>query len=187
MIFLNTVQGDIGIDAVLRETIDLQSTLTEHPVEFGANVADHIFTNPKTYILEGGVSDVLFKQVNNDIAGGSFGGQLTRSQTAWEVLQAIQLAGQPFSVQTGLELIDNVLIIGLNTSRSKDTANALLFQCTIREVIFTEAVELQLDLALLADDVKTKSSPVNEGQKQPEEVTSESLLLQVAKLFFGGE
>ena len=45
--FIDTILGPVGFDAVLSETISASSTVTSNPIESGAEVNDHIFTNPK--------------------------------------------------------------------------------------------------------------------------------------------
>lgn len=49
--------GDIWIDVSVREGHDLQAEVTEHPVESGANIADHIRPLPATLAIDGIVTN----------------------------------------------------------------------------------------------------------------------------------
>ena len=183
MILLNTSDGDIQLDATLREDTETNSTLTSHPIEFGAVISDHVFDNPKTYVVEGGVTDTPMGFVGDDPAGDSFSGSnATRSQAAWELLQRIKAAGDVFDVQTGLELIEDVVLISLVNSREAATSKALFVRMTLQQVILTDTLETFLTSEQLADAVKAQGqSNVERGQIQKEEVTNQSWLLQLAQ------
>jgi hypothetical protein len=54
---LHVTIGDIWIDVSVREGHDIAADVTEHPVEAGANVADHIRPQPATITIEGMVTN----------------------------------------------------------------------------------------------------------------------------------
>jgi Dit-like tail protein len=49
--------GDIWLDVSVREGHDIMADVTEHPVESGANIADHIRPQPATITIEGMVTN----------------------------------------------------------------------------------------------------------------------------------
>ena len=101
----------ISLDAVLTESFSSPITVTKNPVEFGANIADHAIIQPKKYTLTGVVSNTPLSltgavgQIIDNISGlfgDSSGSNLSRSQSAYEALQAIKDEREPIEVQTGL-------------------------------------------------------------------------------------
>lgn len=53
----HTVIGDVWIDVTLREAPDLSAEVTEHPVEQGADVTDHVRLKPLVLVIEGYVTN----------------------------------------------------------------------------------------------------------------------------------
>ena len=106
--FIDTLLGPVGFDAVLSETISASSTVTSNPIETGAEINDHIFTNPKIYTLSAGVTNTPLHLSENDLFTSDIVGVDTnRRASAWEVLNILHDAGDTFSVQSGLELLPN--------------------------------------------------------------------------------
>ena len=115
----------ISLDAVLTESFSSPITVTKNPVEFGANIADHAIIQPKKYTLTGVVSNTPLSltgavgQIIDNISGlfgDSSGSNLSRSQSAYEALQAIKDEREPIEVQTGLGLLKNMLILDIQVS-----------------------------------------------------------------------
>ena len=183
--FLDTVAGDIQFDAVIQEDTEATGTLTEHPVEFGTSIADHFYLNPNKFVFQGVISNTQLREIDNDPANSGAG---TRSQATWEVLKSIQAAGEPFSIQTGLELLENMVIVSLGTSQDASNRNALIFTASLAQVIITETAQVALPANVLDSDIKAQAqSDAQRGRVQKEE-PSKSLLLQGAEFFgFGGE
>lgn len=53
----HVVIGDIWIDVSLSETHGVSAEVTDHPVEEGANIADHIRPQPRTFSIQGLVTN----------------------------------------------------------------------------------------------------------------------------------
>jgi hypothetical protein len=180
MILIGTTEGDIEFDATIREDVSSSNTLTQHPVEYGADISDHNFVNPMRYVFEAGVTNTPINQVD------SFGDQGTRAQTAWEVLQKIKNAGQPFTIVSGLERRDNFVIVELTAPRNAGNANALMFRCTVQEVILTESEISLLSPDQLADVVNRQAASNNDRGRVEKEEANKSILATLTDLFFGG-
>jgi hypothetical protein len=180
MIFLNTIFGTVEFDVTIREDFSSSNTVTKNPVEIGADIADHNFVNPERITFEGGVTDTPIRTLN------TFGGEGTRSQTAWETLKAIKNAGEQFSIDTGLGPIDNVVIVDLSVPRSSETSNALIFRCTIEQIFLTEVQEGVLTKEQLAEIINNQAASNKErGQVTKEPVTDESIFRYLARVFIG--
>ena len=186
--FIDTLLGPVGFDAVLSESISASSTVTSNPIETGAEINDHIFTNPKTYTLSAGVTNTPLSLLNDDIfttgiftVGDSGGG---RREAAWEVLNILHDAGDTFGVQAGLELLPNMVITSLDTTTDAATQGALLFTATLQQLTIVDTELEQLSAEQLQDIAKPKASPVKDaGKVSKKETADESIALQISNIF----
>lgn len=185
--FIDTLLGPVGFDAVLSETISASSTVTSNPIETGAEINDHIFTNPKIYTLSAGVTNTPLSLLSDDIfttgiftVGDSGGG---RREAAWEVLNILHDAGDTFSVQAGLELLDNMVITSIDTTTDAATQGALLFSATLQQLTIVDTALEQLSAEQLQTIAKPKASPVKDAGKVSKKPVEESVLLQISNLF----
>lgn len=138
--YIDTIQLDI----VIIEGASATATVTENPVENGADVNDHIIIQPLTFTVQGVVSDIsstLITSIKRTFTAiRNFPESLTkstsRSKEAWEALLELQASKTPFTLVQGLKTYENVIIISLNETQDKDTSRALFFTATMREIIF---------------------------------------------------
>lgn len=61
--------GDVWIDVSIRETHGVGAEVTDHPVEVGSNIADHIRTLPRTFSIEGLVTNHPIEVPKSHIGG----------------------------------------------------------------------------------------------------------------------
>ena len=191
--FIDTVLGTVGFDATMSETISASSTVTSNPIETGAEINDHIFTNPKIYTLSAGVSNTPLRVLTDDIfatgiftIGDSGGG---RREAAWEVLNTLHEAGDIFSIQSDLELLQNMVITSLDTTTDAATQGALVFTATLQQLVIVDTDIEQLSAEQLKTLIKAKASPVKDkGKVTKKESKDEAIGLQIANFvgkFFG--
>lgn len=184
--FIDTLLGPVGFDAVLSETISASSTVTSNPIETGAEINDHIFTNPKIYTLSAGVTNTPLHLSENDLFTSDIVGVDTnRRASAWEVLNILHDAGDTFSVQSGLELLPNMVLTSLDTTLDAATQGALLFSATLQQLTIVDTALEQLSADQLQSIAKPKASPVKDAGKVSKRPVDESLFLQVKNFFFG--
>ena len=161
--------GSFELDIVVSESVTTSSTITENPVEQGADVSDHIITNAMSFTMTGMVSDTPVS-----FLGGVIGGVahdtlgLERPATkAWDALLELQATKEPFTLVTGLKEYDNVFIESLSTVHDKDTSQILSFTATMKEVIFVgtqEISDVQFDEQEISDSmVKTKDEGIKDA------------------------
>jgi len=193
--FLGTELGDISFDAVLNENITATSTITSNPIETGAEVNDHIFDNPKIYTMIGGVSNISFNPLDSDIfnaVSGLFGESADgagRKVTAWETLNRLKTIGEPFTVQSGLESIPNMVISGLEADNNASTYKSLVFTATLTQVIIVNSVSVTFTDEQLEDgSTQEQAAPnLDQGKVTKEPVTDTSVLRSIFDIFAGEE
>jgi len=131
--FISTVELDI----IITESATATVRVTENPVEYGANINDHIIIEPLTFTTEGVVSNVSSSTIGQFArVPANFSKATTKSKEAWEELLELQINRTPFTLKQGLKEYENIVIISLTESQDKDTANGLFFTATMKEIIF---------------------------------------------------
>ena len=185
--FLNTIFGSITFDAVLSEDILASSVITSNPIETGAEINDHIYINPKSFTISAGVSDTPLAITSSDLftslgVVGESGGA-GRRVTAWDIMNQLHEAGEPFVVTAGLETIQNMVISSLSAPNDAEVSGSLIFTATLTQVIIVDTEESQLTEAQLKD-IQTKqqaTSNKSKGKVSKVPKTQQSLLLQATK------
>ncbi len=162
--------GGLVFDAVFEETHEADLEVTDNPVETGIVVSDHAFMKPLRVKISAGVSDTPLAAVTDD----PFASDAGRSRRAFELLTELQKRAEPFAMQTGLKLYENMVCTSIRTSQDKDSSGALLFTAELREVIIvnTETVKYQ---PRKPGATKRQAGPKkHKGEQQGKEVTSEA-------------
>jgi hypothetical protein len=172
LIMVKTNIGSYFFDAFLRLDHTSKLTITQHPVQTGANISDHAFLEPKELTIEVGMTDVA-----QDIIPGQFAGSWSRSVKAYEILKDLQAARIPLQVLTRLGLYKNMLIETISAPDDYRTLYGLKATITMREV-----------LVATVQTVKTSAKPhitnsTNRGEVQPVETDESMLYQQTGRIF----
>jgi hypothetical protein len=180
----------LSFDTNIREMHASELTVTDNPVETGVVVSDHAYMQPDRLDMDARVSDVSIHGVNGadpfssteiDDFGDVSLSSVSRSQAAWKILTDLQRSAQPFQVQTGLKLYQNMVIISLSGTQDKDTANVLDFHVTLRAIEIVSTQTVTFPPRKPKKPSRTASPKVSSGEKSADPVTSPqsaSLLLQ---------
>ena len=152
---ITTIQdGDkviIACDAVLSEEHNLTSEATQHEIEDGSLITDHIINRGRTLRLECLVSDdpltylqtgMLERTINSttpELFRSKLGFGLSDengkpSKDAFDQLEKIYEEKRPVTVVTGLKKYDNMVMESLNIPRNKDTVRSLKFDVSFRQI-----------------------------------------------------
>jgi len=160
--------GGLVFDAVFEETHEADLEVTDNPVETGVVVSDHAFMKPLRVKISAGVSDTPLAVVTDD----PFASDAGRSRRAFELLTELQKRAEPFDLQTGLKLYENMVCTAIRTSQDKDSSGALLFTAELREVIivYTQVVTYP---PRKPGATKRQAGPKKDkGEQQGKEVTN---------------
>lgn len=170
---VRSIGGSFSFDATVLERHGSKLTITDNPVETGAVVSDHAYLEPATLEVHGRVSSVVTR-----LQGGGGTAQAVlatlapklkhnigigwvdqhRPASAFDLLQRLQQARVPFTIQTGLKLYRNMLLEDLQVSQETANKSAPEFFCTFREVklVSTQTTKMQ---ATSTDRTAYKSTP----------------------------
>lgn len=117
------VQNRIGLlrlDATLQETHERSSVITDHPIEIGSTIQDHIQVQPRKLFMEGYVTDT-------PLTGSSVG-----VQGAYELLDLTWRLRIPFFVVSGLHVYPLMAFETLTMPKTRE--GALRFSATMKEI-----------------------------------------------------
>lgn len=172
LIGVRTSVGGLYFDAILKTDHTAKITMTDHPVESGANITDHAYIEPDEVSLELGVSD-------SAIEASSFGTG-ARSVTAYQELRKLQRSRQPMTIITRLQTYKNMLISTITAPDDYSTMNALKATIMCREVMIVSTETVTVSPRASQEPQKTGST--NSGAKQPDSTSSgsQSILKQAA-------
>lgn len=157
--------GGLVFDAVLTEEHVGSSEVTEHPVATGVSIADHMYDLPDKLTLTAIVSDVApRKQDGKPIDGDQYlSNGSSRSREAFRLIHELRRIHEPFAVQTGLTLYENMVITEIRTSQDKDSARVLRFTASLHEV---KIVSTQTAKYIVKPKAKTKTKRQAEPEKK---------------------
>lgn len=117
--------GPVPVDVVMREKIESDLEITLNPVEFGADITDHAYVQPKKIILEARIGSLP-------------------PVAAWKSLVALQETRLPFTLVSGLDIHRNMLIKNLTAERDKDSSRILSFTAELWEVIIVSSAYVDM-------------------------------------------
>lgn len=158
--------GGLVFDAVFEETHEAELEVTDNPVETGVVVSDHAFMKPLKVTLSAGVSDTPLVVATDD----TFASDSGRSKRAYELLAELQKRAEPFDLQTGLKLYQNMICTSIRTSQDKDSDGALLFTASIREVIIVYTQVVQYPPRKAGATKRQAGAKKDKGEQQGTEV-----------------
>ena len=121
--------GEIILDAALEETHTLQARATEHPVESGSDVADHVQSLPATLRLDGVISNTPLS-----VLGSTMFKSDDRVQAAFKELEEIVRAGKLVDIVTSLKTYKNMVVEDFVITRTASDSDALCFSCTAKQI-----------------------------------------------------
>ena len=143
-------QDGVPVDAILDYQGEMSVTLTKNPVQKKADVSDHRIPQPKTLIIELGVSnDVvsdLLGQAKKVVAGYAslLGMNLDDKRIlTYKKFEELMLRGQPFTVITPHGIYENMLITKVKPHTTLETQGLFYGTVEFQELIFFEEVKEQ--------------------------------------------
>lgn len=118
---------------------------TQHPVETGALISDHVLQDPDVLRLTGLVTNTPlpsgvkmtaqaageYQTFQNAAEAGQFAG---RAQAAYFALVRVKEAGKPVTIETPLRSYEDMVLESVETSESADASDALTFNIGARQI-----------------------------------------------------
>lgn len=131
--------GGVIPDVLIEETLSDQVTITDHPVEMGAQISDHAVINPTEITLQLGWtnSKTFFQRAS--------GGSIPDIDGAYEKLLKLKNERKPFDVITNKRTFSNMIIKTLEVTTDQRTSSVLLVKAHLRQIIFAVTSEVSFN------------------------------------------
>ena len=188
--------GEISLDLILTETHSLNAVVTQHPVQDGSTISDHITILPRSGTMRVLVSNFSLSTAEGDaraawdeIYAQGEAAQKTlpnRAEKAWKKLKDLVKTRELVKVVTSLEVYEDVALTRVETTRDGDTGDALEIDIDYEQVTKVKLKETKVTVQVQPSDMKStinqKSAvQVNSGQK----VGTEATAVEEAQLTLG--
>ncbi len=156
--------GGIVAQATIEERHHDELTITDHPVEMGANISDHAFLRPAEVTIRCGWSNSGGDSLSG-VLGGSTGDSYVRS--IYQKLRELQGLREPFDLVTGKRSYKNMLLASLTITTDPRTENALMVTATCRQIIIVQTQAATMPPKDAQAKPGKTSVVVKQGFKQP--------------------
>ena len=179
--------GEISLDLILTETHSLNAVVTQHPVQDGSTISDHITILPRSGTMRVLVSNFSLSTAKGDdradwdeIYDQGEAAQKSlpnRAEEAWKKLKDLVKKRELVKVVTSLEVYEDVALTRVETTRDGDTGDALEIDIDYEQVTKVKLKETKVTAQVQPSDMKStinqKSAvQVNSGQKVGTEATA---------------
>lgn len=133
LIYVKTNIAGYFFDAFLDMEHTSEMKITTHPVQQGANVADHAYLEPKTLRMRIKMSDAVASVIPSQ-----FTMAYTKSVSAYRVLLELQASRIPFRVHTRLQAYENMLIKSIVAPDDVNTIYGMECTVTMQELLVAQ-------------------------------------------------
>jgi Dit-like tail protein len=185
--FFCSIDGFV-IDAILSESHTLESSVTEFPIERGADITDNVLPRPIIVEMEclvsntpiGTMADIRKQagqigEVISDTPTGSSVVDHTPVDDAYAHLLKIRNAREPVSIITTLQSYDNMVLKNLSIPRASGRGDEFRFTATFQQVeIVSNARNTRVAIPI-ANPSKTVKRGLRIGKVTVEDVVTRSI------------
>lgn len=146
-------------DVVIEENHRDELTVTEHPVEQGAAISDHVYKRPAEVTMRCGWSN-----------SSRFGdGTENFVRKVYDELRALQVSGEPFQVVTGKRIYQDMVVKSLAVQNDPRWEYSLVIVAILQQVIIVSTQETQGSAPQTDQAQPQQTAPViDNGTQQPQ-------------------
>lgn len=142
--------GEVIIpDVTISEMHSDEVTVTQHPVDTGANISDHAFRQPATVVCTFGWSSSS-RLINTAMSGASLseiGSMLKAKDSVADIYQKLlelKDSRTPIKLSTAKRVYPSVIITRVTTTTTVDSENAAIIEVTFQEILVAQAKTVTL-------------------------------------------
>lgn len=161
LIYVKTNIAGYFFDAFIDMHHTHESNITSHPVQSGANITDHIYSEPAELSMTIRMSDSMA-----GLVAGQFVGSYTRSVSAYNILRELQKQRVPFQVMTRLEMYQNMVIQTLSVPDDYKTQFGLEVKVTMKQILVANVKTVKIsNRANATNSVNTGTLKVSNAEE----------------------
>lgn len=147
--FIGTIIADVTIEEIHLD----EAMITEHPVESGSPITDHIYLRPQELEVKVGFS-------NSSAASEGW------VQAAYQLFLSLQQSYQPFAVSTGKRFYSSMVIRALRVTTDQYSEYALNLVVSLKQLITASTQTSGLSNTAAQANPQQTSSNIQAGQQQ---------------------
>lgn len=171
LIWVKTNVGGWFFDAFLSLDHNSTATPTEHPIQTGAAITDHVIIGPQELTIQIGMSDVAKSLVNGQFTGG-----WSRSVTAYKIIKELWRNRIPLQIVTRLDVYQNMIVENIIATDTYENLNNLKATITFRELLIARVETVRVSERPQVSD-NSKVGTVE--PQEPQNSVKESILFQI--------
>jgi hypothetical protein len=168
---VGVVQFDASVSEIYTDTVEI----TDHPVETGSVISDHIRKLPSSIEINGVVTNNPLVFLASSRAESPLITDTSRPddrvEAAYTELRRVQNVGEVVDVVTSLRDYSNMVIESISVSRDANTGNILNSSITLREI--TIAKEISIETPVPITEKVSKKKKTNKGNKSKTAATTQ--------------
>ena len=188
--------GELVVDAFLRETHAFASEISEHPIESGNSIVDHVHNKALCLSLEGIISNTPMALVGLaafDSASRYLQGESNDfALMAFEKIESLFKKREPLSIATSIKTYEKMVLETLSFERGGGFfSDTLHFTCTAKQIHLAHQDRIKLP----EPKVERAKPKVKRGLQESKPIPKEqaeslkrnnSLLFSLGKKLLGG-
>lgn len=153
--YFDTGKEKLIFDAIFTTQHDTSLNITEHPVQTGADIADHAYEEASRLTFYIGMSDVMQSFIQ-----GQFSNNNSRSVSAYLKLRELQKQRLPITVITRLGTYNNMMVETISSEDNNTTAYGLRATVTLKQIFVVSVTTVKISQR------PQKSNQTNEGDQK---------------------
>ena len=170
-----TLELDAAISVVYSRTADV----TDHPVERGSNVSDHVRPKPVEIKIEGMLTNTpIGVGITVDPFSTITPTSTDRSSKAFTELHRLFEAGETLKIVSELFSFENMVIQSLDIPRDSKSGDAFFFTCNLKQIRMVKGERVTVSIPRASTKASQGAKPKNETPEKPA-----SLAKKVVKVF----
>ena len=179
----------VVVDASVRENHESSAQVTEHQVETGSNITDHVRAMPDRLQIEGVVTNTpivtglearpplvpsqnffgAVSKLTDNTTGLQFNSQFDRVKDVDRAFAAAKDAGALIQAFTSLRSYKNMVIEGYSVERDAEKGNALHFKLDMKCVRFVDTQGIAVSTRQVEKVKKAAKAPEVDSEKKVKE------------------
>lgn len=149
----------VTFDAITSEDTAYSATVTQHPIEDGSRVADHVVLDPVKLSLRGVFTDIPLPSTGEE-------SRLGRSVELLDALLRLMTLKEPLVVTTTLRTFESMVITAVNVPRDQQTGRScLVVEVELEQVVRATFTIVDIPADSVAEEDRPRASSTDAGEQ----------------------
>lgn len=156
--YFDTGKEKLIFDAIFSTEHITSLSITEHPIQTGADISDHAYEEGARLTFDIGMSDVM-----KSYTPGQFSDDASRSVSAYLKIRELQKQRLPITVTTKLGSYTNMMVETITNVEDNKTTHGLRATVVLKQIFVVNVTTVKIS------ERPQKSEQTNEGEQKVKE------------------